>query len=539
MSQQDDRPEDAATEWLSPALYRQLCDAVDAALFAPPDAREALLAARLGSDQRLLAEARALLASHEESPRTFISPAPNVGGDETFVGRRSSPNAGGDETFVGRPSPGGGGDETFVGRPSPSGGGDETFVGRRDSATVIVPGSGSHRTYPHEPVESDGTQEMRALSGPPGSGTRPGADSGSRSGSGTVTLRSPMADPSPTADTSPRVPIAQESPASSGTRPAWGPPVPINQPPPPMPAAPPPMPPMPAAAAPPAPPPIARPVQAAPVPPSAPEPPPAPVPSPAPAAKPVRGSDVGAPIPTRRSGGSAAGVIGLVTAGLLLLVAGGALWMWRQANVAQQAAEARLAKAEKRFTEVRQLGQRLAEVDHLLAVTSDTGAQAARAVLLRTWMQYLTDLQRASGSTERELLTEVAKGYRQLAASLGGVSGRTLGDRAGATRTLQIAENLWSYLDRNSPQPDAMVRQELIATHVDLGDLYAVGKDAGKASAQYQKALAAAGTLSTAGLGATDVKRITDMVRQRIQSGPPTSAPPVVDATPVTASQEP
>ena len=61
-------------------------------------------------------------------------------------------------------------------------------------------------------------------------------------------------------------------------------------------------------------------------------------------------------------------------------------------------------------------------------------------MLLRTWMQYLTDLQRASGSTERELLIEVAKGYRQLAASLGGSSGRTLGDRAGATRTLQIAE---------------------------------------------------------------------------------------------------
>jgi hypothetical protein len=172
-------------------------------------------------------------------------------------------------------------------------------------------------------------------------------------------------------------------------------------------------------------------------------------------------------------------------------------------------------------------------------VTPDTGAQAARAMLLRTWMQYLTDLQRASGSTERELLIEVAKGYRQLAASLGGSSGRTLGDRAGATRTLQIAENLWGYLDRNSPQPDASVRQELIATHVDLGDLYAVAKDAGKASAQYQKALAATGTLSAAGVGTTEVKRITDMVRQRIQSGPPTAAPRVIDGAPITAPDEP
>jgi hypothetical protein len=214
--------------------------------------------------------------------------------------------------------------------------------------------------------------------------------------------------------------------------------------------------------------------------------------------------------------------------------------MWRQASIAQQDAEARTAKAEKRFAEVRQLGQRLAEVDHLLAVSTDSGAQAARAVLLRTWMQYLTDLQRASGSTERELLIDVAKGYRQLAASLGGISGRTLNDRAGATRTLQIAENLWSYLDRNSAQPDAAVRQELLATHVDLGDLYSVAKDAGKASAQYQKALEVAGKLSAAGVSQADSKRLTDLVRQRIQSGPPVAAvPPVVDAAPISASEEP
>jgi hypothetical protein len=499
MSQQDDRPDDAATEWLSPALYRQLCDAVDAALYAPPDARDALLAARLGSDQRLLAEARALLASHESSPRTFISPAPNAGGDETFVGRPDS----------------------------------ATMI-RRESATVIMPGSGTRPAYRPEAADSDGTQQMRALSD-----TTPVSDPTS----GTVTLRPPQPpEPSPTADTNPRLPIAHDPPVSSGTRPAWGPPVPINMAPPPMPAAPPPMPASPAPP-PPAPPPISKPVQAAPAPPpAAPQPPPAPAPAPPapPATAPIRGSDVGAPIPSRRSGGSGAGIIGFAVAGLLFLVAAGALWMWRQASIAQQDAEARTAKAEKRFAEVRQLGQRLAEVDHLLAVSTDSGAQAARAVLLRTWMQYLTDLQRASGSTERELLIDVAKGYRQLAASLGGISGRTLNDRAGATRTLQIAENLWSYLDRNSAQPDAAVRQELLATHVDLGDLYSVAKDAGKASAQYQKALEVAGKLSAAGVSQADTKRLTDVVRQRIQSGPPVAAaPPVVDAAPISASEEP
>jgi hypothetical protein len=516
MAQQDDRPEDAATEWLSPALYRQLCDAVDAALAAPPDARDALLAARLGSDQRLLAEARALLASHEESPRTVITPAVS-GSDATIVARRDT-------------------DATFIGEP------DSATMIRRDSATVIVPGSGSRRAYQPDADAGDGTQEIQALSNPPGTA----------SNSGTVTLRTPnVPEASPTADTSPLVPIA---PAHQ-SRPAWGPAVPrhqppSHQPPPPLaaaPPAPPTLPPAPPAAA--MPPPLSRPVQAAPAPAAvpAPEPPPAPAPPapappraaapPAPAPAPVRSSDIGAPIPVRRSGGSATGIIGLVVAGLLLLVAGGALWMWRQATVAQQDAEARLAKAEKRFAEVRQLGQRLAEVDHLLAVSPDPAAHTARAVLLRTWMQYLTDLQRASGSTDRELLIEVARGYRQLAASLGGSSGRTLGDRAGATRTLQIAENLWSYLDRNSAQPDRAVRQELIATHVDLGDLYAAAKDAGKASAQYQKALDQAGKLSAAGVGAADVKRITDMVRQRIQSGPPPAAPAVVDAAPVTASE--
>ena len=515
MSTQDDRPEDAATEWLSPALYRQLCDAVDAALFAPPDARDGLLAARLGSDQRLLAEARALLASHESSPRTFISPAPDAGGDETFVGRPAS----GDETFVGRPASG---DETFVGRA------DSATMIRRESETVIVPGSGIRRAYQDPPTESDGTQQIRALSEPP-------------------------PEVSATADTSPRVPIAHEpyAPASSGTRPSWTPPAPVPVAPPPMPVAPPPMPPARFdAGPPPIAKPISKPVPAAPAYVPAPSPAPAVSAAPTPAAStpvvstpvvstPVRGIDVGAPIPTRRSGGSATGFIALAVSALLLVVAGGALWMWRQANLAQQDAEARLAKAEKRFTEVRQLGQRLAEVDHLLALTGDPGAQTARAVLLRTWVQYLTDLQRASGSTDRELLIEVAKGYRQLAASLGGVSGRTLNDRAGATRTLQIAENLWSYLDRNSKQPDATVRQEQVATHVDLGDLYAVAKDAGKASAQYQKALEGAGKLREAGVNAADATRITEMVRQRIQSGPPIAAPPPVDAAPAAASEQP
>ena len=460
MSQQDDRPEDAPTEWLSPALYRQLCDAVDAALLAPPDARDALLAARLGSDQRLLSEARALLASHEESPRTFITPAVGAGSDPTYVGRPDS----------------------------------ATMI-RRDSATVIVPGSGTRRAAQADSAaQADGTQEMKPV-------------------------------PSPTADTTPRVPIAQEAPPlpSPTSRPAWGPAVPPAMPPP-----------------------LSRPVQPAPAA-AAPAPEPQPVPprpaaaatpAPAPAPAPVRSSDIGAPIPVRRSGGSASGLIGLVVAALLLVVAGGALWMWRQANVAQQETEARLAKAEKRFAEVRQLGQRLAEVDHLLAVTPDPAAHTARAVLLRTWMQYLTDLQRASGSTERELLIEVARGYRQLAASLGGISGRTLGDRAGATRTLQIAENLWSYLDRTSAKPDRGVRQELLATHVDLGDLYAVAKDAGKAGSEYKQALTQAGKLAEAGVPAGDVKRITDMIQQRIQSGPPLPAPAVVDAEPITASED-
>ena len=87
-------------------------------LSAPPDARDALLAARLGSDQRLLAEARALLASHEESPRTFITPAVDAGSDATIVARRDS-----DATFVAR----------ATATPRSSGAGATPV--RRDSAT--------------------------------------------------------------------------------------------------------------------------------------------------------------------------------------------------------------------------------------------------------------------------------------------------------------------------------------------------------------------------------------------------------------------
>lgn len=478
MPHQDDRPEDAPTEWLSPALYRQLCDAVDAALFAPPDARDGILAARLGGDQRLLAEARALLASHDQSPHTFITPAV-PSGDETIVGRNES--------------------ATVIHHNDSA-----TVIHRRDSATVITSGSSGARRTPSGTgfdALGDGTQEMAAMPQP-----------GSAGGSSTVSLPSPSSAPTVTpvalADTTPGVPHAVSTPPGQMPPPILPPPL----------AQPPSRPPVPAAG----PPPAAEPPAAA------------PAPAPAPA---VRHADVGAPIPSRAPGMPASALLAFLLAGLAIAGCGVAIWMWRQANVAQRDAEVRLAQAEKRFAEVRQLGQRLAEVDRLLAVTPDAGAQAARAVLNRTWLQYLTDLQRASGSTERELLIEVAKGYRQLAAAQGGLNGRTLGDRAGATRTLQIAENLWNYLDRTSKEPDRTVLGELIATHVDLGDLYAAGRDASAAGEQYRRALRAAERLGTAGVSAADAKRQTDMIRQRIQSGPPAPPAQVVDAPPVSGEQ--
>jgi hypothetical protein len=476
MSQQDDRPEDAPTEWLSPALYRQLCDAVDAALYAPPDARDALLAARLGTDQRLLAEARALLASHEASPRTMVTPVSSPGGN----------------------------DETYIGRPDSN----ATMI-RRDSATVIVPGSGSRPAYDPSGTHpgADGTQEMAALSaGPPASGT--------------ATIPSPFGGFAPPAPPG-QDPLAATTPGVPRAI--------AREPEPPAPPAP-------------MPPPLAgRPLSrpsipiAQPAPPPAPEPPMA-APSPGPAL--VRGIDLGVPTAVRSSGTSVGGLLGWIVAGLALVGCGLAVWMWMGANTARTAAETRLTQSEKRFAEVRQLGQRLAEVDRLLAVTTDPGAQPARAVLLRTWMQYLTDLQRASGGTDRELLFEVAKGYRQLAAAQGGISGRTMGDRASAAKTLQIGDRLLNYLDRNG-EPDRAVLRELIATLVDLGDVYAVGKDAAASTEQYRRALAAAERLGSAGVGAAEAKQQTDLIRQRIQSGPPAPSAPGVDAAPVGSAEQP
>lgn len=494
----DDRPDDAPTEWLSPALYRQLCDAVDAALFAPPDARDGILGARLGGDQRLLAEARALLASHEASPHTFISPMPAAGGS---------------------------GDETIVGHA------DSATMIRRDSATVIVPGSGTRRAWQAEP---DGTAEIAAMPAP-------------RPTSGTVNLRAPAAPPPMpqppsdaigTASTDPHVPIVGVGPSPSGSRPVWGAGTPIG--PPPMGEAPPPLtaPEPPPIGPPPAPAPPPAPVAAPAVPPSA-TPAVTPTPPAAPAPAPSRSSDVGAPVPTRRSGGSSGALLAAIVAAVAVIGLGVLGWMWYQANGARQDAELRLAQAEKRFGEVRQLGQRLAEVDRMLAVTPDPGAESARAVLVRTWLQYLQDLQRASGGTDRELLFEVGKGYRQLAAAQGGLSGRTLNDRASAAKTLQIGERLLAYLDRTSTQPDRAVLSELVATHIDLGDVLAAGKDASASTEQYRRALAAAERLGGAGMSAADVKARTDLIRQRIQSGPPAPPAAVVEAAPVTTAEQP
>jgi hypothetical protein len=262
-------------------------------------------------------------------------------------------------------------------------------------------------------------------------------------------------------------------------------------------------------------------------------------PSPAFAPAQVRGVDLGVPTAVRSSGVSIGNYVAWVLVFLALAGWGVTVWMLLGRSSEVRETQARLTLAEKRFGEVRQLGKRLAEVDRLLAVTSDPGAHAARSVLLRTWMQYLTDLQRASGATEKELLFEVAKGYRQLAAAQGGIGGRSLGDRAMAAKTLQIGENLLNYLDRNSGDPNRDVLQELIATEIDLGDVYAVGKDAVASAEKYRRALAAAERLGAAGVGAADVKRYTDLIRQRIQSGPPASPAATVDASPVGAAAQP
>jgi hypothetical protein len=383
----------------------------------------------------------------------------------------------------------------------------------------MVPGWGSRRAYYRWAAAGDGTLELAGLSAAPPT-------------SGTATIPSPIpawqSPPTPPPMPVPFLPTADPdtTPGAPGAfarepeRPAPDPtPVPVSMPPP-----------------------LAsRPASRPAIPvaePALPPPPAEPLP---PAAGPaqVRGVDLGVPVAVRSSGTSIAGYLAWIVAILALAGAGAAVWLLMAARADNAQAQERLAKAEKRFAEVRQLGKRLAEVDRLLAVTADPGAQAARAVLVKTWLQYLTDLQRASGSTEKELLFEVAKGYRQLAAAQGGLGVRSLGDRAAAAKTLQIGENLLNYLDRNSGDPNREILQELIATQVDLGDAYAVGKDTVASTEKYRRALAAAERLGAAGMSAADVKRQTDLIRQRIQSGPPASPAATVDAAPVGAAEQP
>ena len=134
-------------------------------------------------------------------------------------------------------------------------------------------------------------------------------------------------------------------------------------------------------------------------------------------------------------------------------------------------------------------------------------------------------------------MLEVAKGYRQIATAQGGLAGRSLDDRAGAIRTLMIAEQLWSWLDRNSAQAERAIVLERIGTHVDLGDLHAVGKDTAKANDQYQKAMQLVPRLKEAGASDADVQRQRALIQQRLQSGPPAPPPAVVEAAPITPEQ--
>lgn len=445
MASPDDPPrsEDEPTEWLSPALYRRLCDAVDEALAVPPDARERLLAERLGGDPRLTAEATALLASHDPGANTVVRPPP---ADEENIHESAT-------VVVKVPRP--------AVPPLPPAGDDATMAIAMPAWVENPPEPEPPRPSPPEPEHAGhGAASWESAPVPSAPYVAP-----------------PAAPPTPPPQESAAIPAASYVPP-----PAAPPAAPSRE--------------------------SQVPAADAPAPPVTPTPP------------------VASRIPARSGGG---GLQLLTAASVLLLVVtaaalAAALWFWRQADQARTAAEARLEQAERRFNEVRQLGVRLAETDRLLAVTSDPGAQAARAVLVRTWMQYLQDLQRASGGTDRELLLEVARGYRQIAASQGGIGGRTLGDHQGAARTLQIGIRLLEYLDRTARQPDLPALQELSRSLIDLGDVAAAGKDAAGATAHYRKALEVTERLSSAAGGDGEAARTLEFIRQRIQSGPP--APP-------------
>ena len=159
-------------------------------------------------------------------------------------------------------------------------------------------------------------------------------------------------------------------------------------------------------------------------------------------------------------------------------------------------ARAERAKAERRFTQVRELARSVL-FDYYDAIVPLPGSTAVRERMVRDALKYLDNLAQEAGD-DASLLAELAAAYWKVASLQGGsvtqesgvrlVSTANLGDTAGAVASMEKAITIFERLVRDRPGDPALQRQLALA-HNGLGGLYLASGPPDKAVEYIRKSI--------------------------------------------------
>lgn len=156
-------------------------------------------------------------------------------------------------------------------------------------------------------------------------------------------------------------------------------------------------------------------------------------------------------------------------------------------------ADAQRARAERHFASVRQLANTfMFQMDD--AIRDVPGATEARALLVRTALEYLDTLAREAGP-DRSLRRELAEAYAKLADIQGEVDEANIGDAQAALSSYAKAISLFASLAAANPGDEAL-KARLGTVRLSLARLQAVRGDAREAAAEALQGLAAIESLA-------------------------------------------
>ena len=171
----------------------------------------------------------------------------------------------------------------------------------------------------------------------------------------------------------------------------------------------------------------------------------------------------------------------LAAVAVTLALAAGLVATLIQARIAQ----AQRALAERRFAEIRKIADSfLFEFDS--AISDLAGATAARQLVVRKALEYLTALDKESRGDPR-LQTELATAWERVGDIQGNPYLANLGDRAGALRSYREALRIWNLL---AARPNSGADSHIVLLHRSIGDVLSEEQRHEESLAEYRTALA-------------------------------------------------